>query len=319
MSALSFSTRAGCITCGCGRSSAVWEGTYADPDVERFMNRYGYAVDWSSELDGRPISLVSCSDCNTLYHQHILDSASLERLYSDWIDEAQIDTLTDNLESGSGPDAQFEAGVRNVRHLLRLNRLLRSEVREDTPPWRILDFGCGAAEFLKQASLFGFETWGVDFSTTRASQALSQQISIISSLNEYRERANDQLHAITMFQVLEHLDDPRSTLLELAELLMDGGLLIIEVPDCTTVSEEGVSAPRSFEEFRSVHPLEHINAFTPESLTRLVESAGFNKINPGPAHVTDRPEAIVKSELTRFYEPKRTNQYFRKGSAGSVS
>ena len=81
----------------------------------------------------------------------------------------------------------------------------------------------------------------------------------------------------------------------------------MDVPDCSSGGK-----PVSFEEFRNVHPLEHINAFTPQTLTQLVESTGFTKINPGPAHVTDRPEALVRSELTRFYKPKRTNQYFRK-------
>lgn len=271
------------------------------------MDRYGYAVDWRASLEGKPISLASCLDCKTLYHQRILDSDSLRRLYSDWIDESQIDTLTEVVGALDDPDAKFQDATDGVRHLLRLNRLLRKDITEPNPPWRILDFGCGAAEFLKQANLFGFRTWGVDFSSTRAAQALNQQVSLIGSLEEFREQTSEPLHAVTMFQVLEHLDDPRGTLLDLRETMLEGGVLIVEVPHCTHSGE-----PQTFEDFRNVHPLEHINAFTPETLAAIVESAGFVKINPGPAHVTDRPDALVRSELTRFYEPMRTNQYFRK-------
>ena len=271
------------------------------------MDRYGYAVDWRALLHGKPISLASCLDCEALYHNHILESESLKRLYSEWIDESQIDTLTQAVDSASGPDAQFQNATDGVRHLLRLNRLLRKDNPEPNPPWRILDFGCGAGEFLKQANLFGFKTWGVDFSSTRANQALTHQVSLIASLDDFREQTSELLHAVTMFQVLEHLDDPRGTLLDLYATMLEGGVLIVEVPHCTHVGE-----PQTFEDFRNVHPLEHINAFTPETLTTIVESAGFEKINPGPAHVTDRPDALVRSELTRFYEPMRTNQYFRK-------
>lgn len=273
------------------------------------MDLYGYAVDWRSELQGRSISLLCCTDCNMLYHQHVLDGPSLETLYNDWIDENQIATLTHALVDVTDPRARFHDAAKNVRHLLRLNRLLEANGHDSSRPWRVLDFGCGAADFLKQASLFGFETWGIDFSQTRAAQALNQQISILSSLEEFREQSSVTAQAVTLFQVLEHLDDPRRTLLELGDVLSTGGILIIEVPNCSDVS-----VPKNFEQFRSVHPLEHVNAFTPETLTALVESTGFTKINPGPAHVTDRPEAFVRSELTRFYEPKRTNQYFRKGS-----
>lgn len=311
-SALAFETRTACIACGSQNYSTVWSASYDDTSVQSYMDNYGYAVDWRFNLRDQPISLVQCAACETLFHEHILQASSLETLYSEWIDEDQIDSLEGSLEAGSARDSQFETGKRNVRHLLRLHRLLGKQFGEDAMPFRILDFGCGAAEFLKVASLFGFDTWGVDFSTTRASQALNQQISIISSLDEYKEKTQDQVHAVSLFQVLEHLDQPRQTLTELGNVMADGGILIIEVPDCSTDAET-VGAPRSFEEFRNVHPLEHINAFTPDTLTTIVESAGFTKINPGPAHVTDRPDALVKSELTRFYEPKRTNQYFRKG------
>lgn len=273
------------------------------------MDKYGYAVAWRDGLADSPIELAQCADCETLFHENILDAASLEVLYSAWIDEDQIDALTETVDARTPSAIQFENATKHVRHIVRLNRLLGKQFGKGSGPWRLLDFGCGAAEFLKHASLFGFRTWGVDFSTTRADQALSQHISIIPSLHAYREDSNEPVHAITLFQVLEHLDQPRKTLFELSEVLIDGGILIVEVPDCST---DAVGAPRSFDEFRNVHPLEHINAFTPDSLTRLVESTGFTKINPGPAHVTVRPEALVKSELTRFYEPKRTNQYFQK-------
>ncbi len=321
MATLTFEHRSTCISCSSTRWNAVWSGAFGDTSIAGFMDNYGYAVDWRSELADLPISLVQCAVCQTCFHEHILTPSSLVTLYSDWIDESQIDTLTGNLDAPSPYSVQFEAATKNVRHVLRLDRLL-PQTFEPSQPWRVLDFGCGAAEFLKQASLFGFETWGIDFSSTRATQALNQQIEILSSLDELTEASPPPMHAITLFQVLEHLDHPKETLVELSQFLLPEGVLIIEVPNCEVTGEDDDIAdaaalrenrpPQSFEEFRNVHPLEHINAFTPLTLTALVEGAGFTKIKPGPAHVTNRPDAVVKSELTRFFEPQRTNQYFRK-------
>ncbi len=313
MAALNFLTRESCISCGGKMAVPVWSTSYANGRVQHFMDAFHYATDWRAELGDLPIALVCCPDCNMMYHQHVLDAESLEQLYSEWIDENQISALTNGLEDAAGPAAMFRDASDNVRHLLRLNRLLHADQTSSTnggsgaTPLRVLDFGCGAGAFLQQASLFGFDTWGVDFSTTRAAQAKDNQVTIVATLDEFRDEAEQPMHAVTLFQVLEHLDDPRQTLLELAKVLTHDGVLIIEVPNCGRVS-----VPKNFDEFRCVHPLEHINAFTPQTLTSLVESAGFAKINPGPAHVTSRPDALVRSELTRFYEPKRTNQYFRK-------
>ena len=100
---------------------------------------------------------------------------------------------------------------------------------------------------------------------------------------EWNERRfTQQFHTLTLSEVMEHLDDPRSLLKELATLLLPGGILVLEAPNC-----EGVTGIGTLKDYRKVDPSEHINGFTPATLQRLAESLGFKRIQPPP--LTSRP------------------------------
>jgi hypothetical protein len=71
--------------------------------------------------------------------------------------------------------------------------------------------------------------------------------------------------------VLEHLREPRQALASLRGILSFGGMLYIEVPDATTFAEVP-DAP--FQEFS----IEHINYFSPVSLSNLLAANGFSPV-----------------------------------------
>ena len=62
-------------------------------------------------------------------------------------------------------------------------------------------------------------------------------------------------------------------MLRLRTLLTPNAILILETPDCT-----GVVDIKTRDDFRKVHPLDHINAFTPDTLVDMAKRAGFSKI-----------------------------------------
>ena len=96
----------------------------------------------------------------------------------------------------------------------------------------------------------------------------------------------------------------------LTTLIAPGGVLVLETPDCA-----GVTGIRSLADYRKIHPLEHINGFTPDSMRRMAERLGYAAIGRPTTHVTIDPLRVVKSEVKRlvggFMKPT-TQQYFRK-------
>jgi 2-polyprenyl-3-methyl-5-hydroxy-6-metoxy-1,4-benzoquinol methylase len=178
----------------------------------------------------------------------------------------------------------------HVQHVLRLKNLGAR---------RLLDFGCGFGHFLEMCRLFGIEAIGVDRSHARRSGA---GVQVFAEL----EDAPGDFDAITMFEVLEHLDDPLATLKTLRARLKPGGMMIVEVPDTT-----GTNSISSREDYYRIHPLDHINAFTPESLVKIMARAGFEPIGKEPAFVTTSLKRVAKDIAKARLKAKSTQRYFR--------
>jgi SAM-dependent methyltransferase len=191
---------------------------------------------------------------------------------------------------------QFEAehggnhdAARDVQHVLRMKNHGAN---------RVLDFGCGFGQFLEMCRLFGLEAVGVDRSNARRSGAA---VSIYAELDE----VPGSFDAVTLFEVLEHLDDPLDVLLRLKARLNQSGLMIVEVPDTS-----GVNGIRSREDYHKVHPLDHINAFTPESLVSIMRQAGFVPIDKEPAFVTTSLKRVAKDIAKAKLKQRSTQRYF---------
>jgi SAM-dependent methyltransferase len=93
------------------------------------------------------------------------------------------------------------------------------------PNKRLLDFGCGAAGFLRLAKNLAAEVTGIELEA-RVLDYWAGQMNIVPSL----EAAGGGYDLITAFHVIEHLQDPRVILANLAGLLKPNGRLIVEVP-----------------------------------------------------------------------------------------
>lgn len=248
--------------------------------------------------------LVRCENCSQVFHKFILDEEWNERRFSDWMDAKSILEFEGMVGHDRLPhQRKFDAEVGYVEHILRLERLTHS-IR--TGPVRLLDFGCGWGGFLKAAKSFGFDAVGVDRSTARIEGA---GVPVFPSLQAIEQR--EKFHAITLFEVLEHLDEPAAVLNELADHIVPGGVLVLETPNCA-----GVTDIRSINDYRLVHPLEHINAFTHETMISIARRAGFDVIVRGPVYVTAEYRRAAKRTARHLLgqDGRHTQLYFRRAA-----
>jgi 2-polyprenyl-3-methyl-5-hydroxy-6-metoxy-1,4-benzoquinol methylase len=102
------------------------------------------------------------------------------------------------------------------------------------PGGRLLEVGCGAGEFLFAAKHAGYEVTGLDFnqhaiSTAKESYGLETVYSL--SIEDYLSRGPTTTHDIVcLFEVIEHLEDPVSTVRSIKQLLAPGGYLVLTMP-----------------------------------------------------------------------------------------
>ncbi len=132
----------------------------------------------------------------------------------------------------------------------------------------VLDIGCATGVFLHYAQQRGWEIAGVEvakYARERVSEELG--VPIAGSLAELPEGQTYEL--VTLHHVLEHIHGPLAFLRdEVAPRV--GRRLLIEVPNFASLPAK-VHGPR----WKDLRPEQHVYHYTPDSLSRMVESAGL--------------------------------------------
>ncbi len=143
---------------------------------------------------------------------------------------------------------------------------------------RILEVGCGGGGMVRALKYYrpDLEVMGCDLSRTAARVAGHRSSDVdFAVANAYDlPYASGSLAAYVMFDVLEHVEDPRRVLSEAHRLLEPGGILHLFVPcEGELHSLHGLLAKvgwRAKEQYGG-----HIQRFTLENLRELVSDLGF--------------------------------------------
>lgn len=294
-----FVSRDRCLGCYSTTLRPLSSGSFDDQPLHDFIANDPWGENPLPFLRGLRWEYVECADCSLTFQRRVLSPEWAERKYSRWVSAAAIQEFE---RTHSTHQARLERGVHFTRHALQIEKATR-ELR-DGQTVSVLDFGCGDGEFVEQCRLYGFQSMGVDRSTARMERSRGRIVPSIEAVGGQR------FHAVTLFEVLEHLEEPRPALEALTPLLVAGGLLLLETPDAS-----GVTDIKTFRDYQMIHPLDHINGFTPATLRAFAERLGFEAIAPPVSHVTADMKHVFKAEAKRvlsFAVPPRTQQYFRK-------
>lgn len=134
---------------------------------------------------------------------------------------------------------------------------------------RVLDFGCGAGGFLIKSKSIAKECYGIELETRALQRLRELGINSEKSILEI-SKSKDKFDLITAFHVVEHLADPRSTIIELAKLLNKAGELIIEVPNSNDALLT-LYKSKPFSEF--TYWSNHLFLFNNETLMKLLKQS----------------------------------------------
>jgi len=98
-------------------------------------------------------------------------------------------------------------------------------------PGRILDIGCGVGDFLHVMETQGWETFGIEPSEEAKAIAKKRTKAQVYVPEQIEELANESFDLITMWHVLEHVDDLKTEIAHLQRLLKKGGRLVLALPN----------------------------------------------------------------------------------------
>jgi SAM-dependent methyltransferase len=136
---------------------------------------------------------------------------------------------------------------------------------------KLLDVGCGPGTFLGVARERGWEVVGVEFNARCVTMLREAGIEVIDMPLEDARLPPESHACIALWDVLEHITEPRPFLATLRGLLPAGGMLMVEVPQL------GSLVSRLLHERSNTFAGDsHINFFTAATLSKLLEDQGFD-------------------------------------------
>lgn len=135
----------------------------------------------------------------------------------------------------------------------------------------VLDFGCGNGGFLELCLPTVRSIDGIELEQRAREELIAQGKAVFPNL-ESCLRQDKRYDFITLFHVLEHLPDPRSTIRSLSSLLKPGGEIIIEVPHARDALLS-LYASEAFSRF--TYWSCHLYLFNRHTLAMLVQQAGL--------------------------------------------
>lgn len=161
---------------------------------------------------------------------------------------------------------------------------------------RLLEIGCGFGYFLDLAVQAGWRAEGIEIGTHAASVARARGHVIHEGELGDLDIPPDSMDAVYLWDVIEHLPDPLTTLAECKRILRPGGQLVLRTPDARALSLSLNPLRIAYQQLAyPANTPEHIFHFSPDHLRAMAERAGFMWVEQNEA--ADRREAPDSAKL----------------------
>jgi 2-polyprenyl-3-methyl-5-hydroxy-6-metoxy-1,4-benzoquinol methylase len=135
---------------------------------------------------------------------------------------------------------------------------------------RLLDVGAATGFFLDLARKRGWQVTGVEPSAHAAAMGRAKGIDVTTGILDDCDFPENSFDAITLWDVIEHVPEPMSTLRKVNRLLKPSGVLAINTPDSSSLVATLMGM-----KWHLIVPPEHLNLFHKKSLRRAVEASSF--------------------------------------------
>lgn len=194
---------------------------------------------------------------------------------------------------------EAESVIKKVQS--QIYKLLYSPIPRECKGQRILDIGCSNGIFLYNLKKFGkFDVYGVEMSEYAVKQAKEKLglINVVSGKIENTAFRDSFFDIITLNHVIEHLPDPKKTLVEIKRILKRDGLLVITTPNANSLNF------KIFKQFWfALETPRHLNIFSEKTFRKIIGSVGDLKIERISYNISN---FVFAKSLIHFFRIKNS-------------
>ena len=135
---------------------------------------------------------------------------------------------------------------------------------------KLLDIGCGVGDFLHTAEEQKWECIGVEPSEDAKTIARKRIKANIIASEDMQQLSDASFDLITMWHVLEHVDDLKWQVKQLQRLIKPHGRIVIAVPNYNSYDAQ------FYKELWAAYDVpRHLSHFSKTTLTKIFKSTGF--------------------------------------------
>jgi len=160
---------------------------------------------------------------------------------------------------------------------------------------RLLDVGAGRGRFVLSARAAGWDATGIEPSERGASAAAAAGAPVQRASIAGATVAGDSIDVVTLWHVLEHLDDPGAALARIRSWLRPGGTLLVGVPNLDSWQAR-IGGARWYH----LDVPRHRVHFTVTGIETLLVHSGFEPVRTEHRLLEQNPFGMWQSIVNRF-------------------
>ena len=233
-----------CNLCNSNDYTVIYESRYQDEKDSDLAAKFRSSGD-ETLID----QVVECKRCRLQYINPRLKPSLIIEGYSEGSDEAFI-------SQAKGRELTFAKTLKIIHKYARNGK--------------ILDIGTAGGSFLQSAKKQGWDVYGCELNKWLCNWAKENYGIEVQQGTVFEQNYEDnQFDVVTLWDVLEHVPDPKKVLEECHRILKPNGILVVNYPDIGSWIAKVMGRKWFF--YLSVH----LYYFTPKTMRKILRLSGF--------------------------------------------